>query len=95
MAMALFPLSENLSGQNIVPYKILAYYIEKWPICSLPDLEIPDCITCKQYTISLKTFYGKSLSLRAFLSYLCLDILLLNEIAFLLHVILEFRVLPK
>ena len=29
-------LSEKLSGQNIVPYQILAYYIEKWPIYSLP-----------------------------------------------------------
>ena len=27
----------NSSGQNIVPYQILAYYIEKWPIYSLPQ----------------------------------------------------------
>ena len=29
-------LSGNLSGQNIVPYQILAYFIEKLPIYSLP-----------------------------------------------------------
>ena len=27
----------NLLGQNIVPNQILAYYIEKWPIESLPQ----------------------------------------------------------
>ena len=31
------PLLESLSGQNIVPYQILAYYIEKWPTYSLPQ----------------------------------------------------------
>ena len=32
----ILPLLGNLSGQNKVLYQILAYYIEKWPIYSLP-----------------------------------------------------------